>query len=101
MAPVAQDKYTLCFKGPHRDDMVFMDRRDLVDQAHVILAALSFIELDMMEEKDEEITHLKSVISGQRIAISYATILNNGLSNNEPVDRILREVYLKYQGEDE
>jgi len=49
MAPVEQDKYTLCFSGKFRDDMTFSDRRDLVDQAAVIMGALQHIELDMLE----------------------------------------------------
>lgn len=48
MAPVKEDRYTICFHGEFRDTMSFNDRRDLVDKAHVILAALSHIELDLL-----------------------------------------------------
>lgn len=52
MAPVAQDKYTLCFSGKFRNDMTFSDRRDLVDQAAVIMNALQHIELDMLKDEN-------------------------------------------------
>lgn len=48
MCPVKQDTFTMCFKGPHRDDMRFYDRRDLIDTQYVIAWALSHDELDRL-----------------------------------------------------
>lgn len=45
-----EDNYTLCFHGEFRNDTVYMDRRDLIDQMHVIAAAMSHIELERLEE---------------------------------------------------
>ena len=39
-----QDKYTLCFKGHLKDEMSHNDKRDLTDQASVIIQSLSVIE---------------------------------------------------------
>ena len=44
MCPVAEDRYTLCFKGEFRDDIRFYDRRDLVHTAAVIIQALAITE---------------------------------------------------------
>lgn len=52
MAPVEGDRYTLCFHGEFRSDMSFYDRRDLVDQMHVIAVAMSHIELDMLADQE-------------------------------------------------
>lgn len=41
---VKQDKYTVCFKGPHRDSMAFYDKRDIVHQMSVLAGALAHIE---------------------------------------------------------
>ncbi len=41
---VKQDKYTFCFKGPHRDEMSDNDKRDLMHNATVLMAALAWIE---------------------------------------------------------
>jgi len=41
---VAQDKYTFCFHGPHRDTTSYNDKRDLVHNAAVLLQALAIIE---------------------------------------------------------
>ena len=49
MAHVEEDIYTLCFHGEFRDSMTFNDRRDLVDQMHVIAVAMSHIELDIID----------------------------------------------------
>ena len=49
MAHVKEDRYTLCFHGEFRDSMTFNDRRDLVDQMHVIAVAMSHIELDIID----------------------------------------------------
>jgi hypothetical protein len=42
--PVAQDVYTVCMKGPHRDDMCFYDKRDLVHNAAVLMQAIAVVE---------------------------------------------------------
>ncbi len=41
---VNQDKYTFCFKGQHRDEMSDNDKRDLMHNATVLMAALAWIE---------------------------------------------------------
>jgi len=41
---VEQDKYTVCFKGAHRDETSHNDKRDLVHNAAVIMRALAVIE---------------------------------------------------------
>jgi hypothetical protein len=51
--PVEEDRYTLCFKGEFRDTVSFNDRRDLIDQMHVIAYAMSHIELDYLEEQSK------------------------------------------------
>ena len=38
------DKYTVCFKGPHDDDVSLYDKRDLVHHAAVLLRTLAIIE---------------------------------------------------------
>lgn len=52
MAPVPEDIYTLCFRGEFRNSISYNDRRDLVDQMHVIAVAMSHIELDMLDEAE-------------------------------------------------
>ena len=47
--PVMQDKYTFCFKGPHRDEMSHNDKRDLTHNASVLIQALAVIENDDCE----------------------------------------------------
>lgn len=42
--PVAQDKYTVCFKGPHGDRLDYYDKRDLTHNAAVIIQALAVVE---------------------------------------------------------
>lgn len=42
--PVDQDKYTTCFKGDHRDEISYSDKRDLVHQSAVIIQALAVVE---------------------------------------------------------
>ena len=44
IAPVKQDLFTQCFKGEHRDDMTFNDKRDLVHQSAVLISAVAWIE---------------------------------------------------------
>ena len=43
---VKQDKYTVCFSGPHRNSMAFYDKRDIVHQVAVMTHALAHIEED-------------------------------------------------------
>jgi len=50
---VAQDKYTTCFKGPHRDEMSHNDKRDLIHNAAVLVQALAIIENDEYNNCDE------------------------------------------------
>lgn len=45
--PIEQDKYTVCFKGPHRDQISYNDKRDLAHNAAVLNWALAIIEEDM------------------------------------------------------
>lgn len=49
---VKQDKYTTCFKGPHRDEMCNSDKRDLVHRAATILQAIAVIEKDVTDQED-------------------------------------------------
>ena len=42
--PVEQDKYTVCFKGQHRDETSYNDKRDLMHNAAVLNMALAIIE---------------------------------------------------------
>lgn len=49
---VEQDKYTTCFKGPHRDEMSHSDKRDLVHQAAVLSIALAVVEKDDKDHPD-------------------------------------------------
>jgi len=44
LSKVLQDKYTVCFKGPHDDDISMCDKRDLIHQAAVLTQALAIIE---------------------------------------------------------
>lgn len=44
LSPVLQDKYTVCFKGPHDDDVSLYDKRDLIHNASVLIQALAVIE---------------------------------------------------------
>lgn len=53
--PVKQDKYTVCFKGPHRDDMAFYDKRDITHQIAVMSNALAHIEEDDCESYYEPV----------------------------------------------
>ena len=39
-----QDKYTVCFKGPHDDDVSLYDKRDLIHNASVLIQAIAIIE---------------------------------------------------------
>lgn len=41
---VEQDRYTVCFKGEHRDEMSHNDKRDLTHQAAVLIQALAVVE---------------------------------------------------------
>lgn len=49
---IAQDKYTTCFKGPHRDETSHHDKRDLTHGAAVLVQALAVIERDVSEDAD-------------------------------------------------
>ena len=52
LAPVAQDRYTVCFKGDHRDDMTFHDKRDLMHNSTIMMQALSVIQKSEEEDRD-------------------------------------------------
>lgn len=52
MTPIKQDVFTCCFKGPHRDDMSFHDKRDLAHNASVLVRALAIIACDEAAEKE-------------------------------------------------
>lgn len=49
---VEQDKYTICFKGEHRDEMSHSDKRDLTHNGAVIMQALAVIEKAHEDDKD-------------------------------------------------
>ena len=53
---VKQDRFTFCFKGQHRDDMSFNDKRDLTHNASVLIQALAVIENDDCAEYHKEMT---------------------------------------------
>ena len=44
ISSVLQDKYTVCFKGPHDDQISLYDKRDLIHQAAVLTQAVAIIE---------------------------------------------------------
>lgn len=50
--PVDQDKYTICFKGEHRDEISYNDKRDLVHNGAVIIQALAVIEKAHGDKED-------------------------------------------------
>lgn len=50
--PVDQDKYTTCFKGQHRDEISYSDKRDLIHNSAVIIQALAVIEKDINDDRD-------------------------------------------------
>lgn len=50
--PVRQDRYTVCFKGPHDDALKFHDKRDLTHQASVLAQAIAVVER-AHDEKDD------------------------------------------------
>lgn len=52
--PVEQDKYTVCFKGAHRDEMSYNDKRDLIHNSAVIVRALAVIERPHCEENSKD-----------------------------------------------
>jgi len=41
---IEQDKYTVCFKGPHSDEISYNNKRDLTHSASVLIQALAIIE---------------------------------------------------------
>lgn len=41
---VEQDKYTVCFKGEHRDCIDHYDKRDLIHHSSVMMQALAVVE---------------------------------------------------------
>ncbi|MCR4341659.1 MAG: hypothetical protein NUW01_17425 [Gemmatimonadaceae bacterium] len=49
---VKQDNFTVCFKGPHRDDINFYDKRDLAHQAAVLTQTLAAVERAAGEDRD-------------------------------------------------
>lgn len=53
VAPVKEDKYTVCFKGEFRDDIRFYDKRDLIHHASVILQAVAVVERDILTENQD------------------------------------------------
>lgn len=52
ISPVEQDKYTVCFKGPHDDKMAFYDKRDLIHHSAVLIRAVAVIQADVDEASD-------------------------------------------------
>lgn len=50
--PIAQDIYTVCFKGDYRDDRNHYDKRDLVHNGSVLIQALAVIEKPHNREND-------------------------------------------------
>lgn len=48
-----EDVFTLCFHGEFRNTISYNDRRDLIDQMHVIASALSHIEIDRLTDCGE------------------------------------------------
>jgi hypothetical protein len=44
LSKVLQDKYTVCFKGPHDDTINMYDKRDIVHNASVLIQSLAIIE---------------------------------------------------------
>jgi len=49
---IKQDKYTVCFKGPHRDDISHNDKRDLIHNSAVLIRALAVVEKEQKESRD-------------------------------------------------
>jgi len=52
MTEIPQDKYTLCFKGEHRDEMTCNDKRDLMHNASVIIQAMGAVQKDVADLED-------------------------------------------------
>jgi len=44
LSKVLQDKYTVCFKGEHDDQISMYDKKDIVHNAAVLIGALAIIE---------------------------------------------------------
>lgn len=44
ISKVLQDQYTVCFKGPHDDDISMYDKRDIIHNMAVLAQALAIIE---------------------------------------------------------
>jgi len=44
ISKVLQDKYTVCFKGPHDDHISMYDKRDIIHNAAVLTQAAAIIE---------------------------------------------------------
>lgn len=44
LSKVLQDKYTVCFKEPHDDNISMYDKRDLIHQSSVFIQTLAIIE---------------------------------------------------------
>jgi len=51
--PVEQDRYTVCYKGPYRDDKHYYDKRDLIHHASVMMQAVAVVERDVASEKKD------------------------------------------------
>lgn len=49
---IKHDKYTLCFKGPFRDEISLNDKQDIAHQMSVIAQALGIIESHYADEED-------------------------------------------------
>lgn len=50
--PIEQDKYTVCFKGPHRDCRDYYDKRDLIHHSSVMLQAVAAVQADVEDDQD-------------------------------------------------
>lgn len=44
LSKVLTDKWTVCFKGEHDDNISMCDKRDMIHNASVLLGALAVIE---------------------------------------------------------
>ena len=50
--PVEQDRFTVCFKGDHGDDIRYYDKRDLTHHASVLMQAIATVERVHGENED-------------------------------------------------
>jgi len=49
---IEQDKYTVCFRGDHRDTIAHYDKRDLTHQAAVLIQALAVVQMGFHDKDD-------------------------------------------------